>query len=133
MKKLLPILLLMTLPVVFAGCSKEPVYVEEGDIAIREVTYAINGEKQQTTLRGDDEWDVFVNMLFDKIDEGYLVTFQCTNTTYTDMAKANKPRSLKTANREEALSWASKMGKEGYVVIVSYDKKKKIYKCQALK
>lgn len=126
--------MLLVLPAAFAGCSKDH-YFEDGT-PVRKVTYAVNGESFDLVLRGDTEWDDFIVMLFDKVGEGYPVLFQCTSTTYeqvTDTLDAKRPLSFKTGNRREAEKWASERGKEGYVVIVSYDKKNKVYKLQALK
>ena len=134
MKKLLPILLLMTLPVVFDGCSKDNGPYYDDEVAIRDVYYNVNGEEFAITLRGEQEWNDFVNMLFDRADEGCVVLFQCTSTTYEQLtADTKKPLSFKTTDRGEAQKWASEKGKQGYVVIVSYDKKNKVYKCQATK
>lgn len=124
--------MLLVLPAAFAGCSKEP-YIEDG-IPVREVTGSFDDEGFDIVLRGDAEWDDFIVMVFDRVDEGCLASFQCTSTTY-EPAKAavKRPLTFKTGDRREAEKWASERGKEGYVVIVSYDRTNNVYKLQALK
>lgn len=132
MKRLLPLLLLLVLPAAFVGCSSET--TDYGDVPIRKVTGSFDDEGFDIVLRGDGEWDDFIVNVFDKVDEGCLASFQCISTTY-EYAKAigKRPLTLKTGDRREAEKWASERGKEGYVVVISYDKENKIYKCQALK
>ena len=134
MKRILPILMLLTFAAIFAGCSMDEEYIDmhENEVAVRQVTYTLNADSYDVVLRGDEEWDGFVAMLFDKVDEGCQATFRCTSTDYEPL-DAKRPLTLKTGDREEAQKWASERGKEGYVVIVSYDKKNKVYKLQALK
>ena len=135
MKRILQYFLLMTFICSVAGCSKDEGHddIKEG-IPVRKVTCTVNDEQQDYILRGDAEWDEFIFKMFDNVDAGCIVSFQCTSTQYESMdADPKRPLTLKTGDRREAEKWASERGKEGYVVIVSYDKKNKVYKCQALK
>lgn len=132
MKKTTLLFLLFAVAAIFAGCSRDT-GIEDG-LPVRKVTYSINGETMDIVLRGDAEWDDFIVMLFDKVGEGFPVVFQCTGTTYEpDPPDTKRPLTFKTADRNEARKWASEHGKQGYVVIVSYDKRNKLYKLQAVK
>ena len=104
----------------------------EFEVAVRHVTYSIDNDNYDIVLRGEEEWNKFVVMLFDKVDDGCQAAFFCTSTDYEPIV-AKRPLTLKTSDRHEAEKWASERGKEGYVVVVSYDKKNKVYRCQALK
>lgn len=134
LKTIKTILFVVLLAATATGCSRDVDYLVPGEneVAVRKVTYSVNDERWDIVLRGEAEWDDFVAKLFDKVDEGCLASFVCTSTSIEPVA-AKRPLSLKTADRDEAYKWASERGKEGYVVVVSYDKRNKVYKCQALK
>lgn len=118
------------------SCQKENEFdktnIEVGQNTIYRVCYSIDGKIYQLTLIGDDAWHDFLNRMFALAEEGHTVTFNNENVT-SQTVSAKDVVTYTTTNKDEALSWAERMGNDGYVVTIKYDKGTGVYTCIAEK
>ena len=137
MKKIfITISLFAMLGTIATSCQKENEFdktpIEVGRNTIYRVCYSIDGKIYQLTLIGDDAWHDFLNRMFALAEEGHTVTFNNENVT-SQTVSAKDVVTYTTTNKDEALSWAERMGNDGYVVTIKYDKGTGVYTCIAEK
>ena len=137
MKKIfITISLFPMLGTIATSCQKENEFdkttIEVGRNTIYRVCYSIDGKIYQLTLIGDDAWHDFLNRMFALAEEGHTVTFNNENVT-SQTVSAKDVVTYTTTNKDEALSWAERMGNDGYVVTIKYDKGTGVYTCIAEK
>ena len=128
--------LFAVLGTIATSCQKENEFdkttIEVGQNTIYRVSYSIDGKIYQLTLIGDDAWHDFLNRMFALAEEGHTVTFNNENVT-SQTVSAKDVVTYTTTNKDEALSWAERMGNDGYVVTIKYDKGTGVYTCIAEK
>ena len=122
MKKIfITISLFAMLGTIATSCQKENEFdkttIEVGQNTIYRVCYSIDGKIYQLTLIGDDAWHDFLNRMFALAEEGHTVTFNNENVT-SQTVSAKDVVTYTTTNKDEALSWAERMGNDGYVVTI---------------
>ena len=134
-KNLKSIALLAVLSLAAAGCQKETI-VEQGvqvqqNASVRTVIYTVDGMTMQISLRGEQEWQNFLNWMFALAEEGHQVTF--FNDSARNNIQSTKEKVVYTTDdKSDALRWAADMTENGYEVTIVYDSSTGIYTCTAI-
>lgn len=116
------------------SCQKEigvnPMAISEQTSETIDVVYSIDGEVFRITIN-ESEWDAFVERMLALAREGYRVSFSKNGDSMVSPRK--EIVTFTTTSEEEAHAWANNMANQGYEVTITYDKKTKIYTCEAVK
>ena len=123
------------LSVLAVSCQKEEV-IEPVDVqiqqsaTIRNVTYKVDGATMHATIRGEQNWQDFVDWLFALAEEGHRVSFR-NESIYNNQQHSKDTVVYTTKDKNKANAWAAEMSELGYEVSIDYDRNTGVYTCTA--
>lgn len=116
------------------SCQKEVVQTQpQMDVVynIYTANYTINGVPYSAVIVGDEAWLLFVQRMVTLASEGCDVSFQYEESRRSEFG-AKDVVTYTTSSYDDAVAWADKMARDGYIVEVRFDEKTKIYTCVAI-
>lgn len=132
MKKIARLIALAALiAIMAAGCQKEEAtsVAPANSVTVRQVEYAVDGNRQHLDLKDNDAWRALLASSFDQVDAGHLVSLN--HGLGTNPVKENVVYT--TDIRDSALAWVDARFNEGYDVTMWYDTEENKYICVASK
>ena len=128
--------LLAVLTLTAAGCQKdnnvEPTITIQQSVVVRNITYTIDGIQMHATIRGEHDWQVFIDHLLALSKKGHKVSVK-DDGKYSNVSQAKDVVIFTTTSEEEANKWCNKMIEEGYEVWIEYDPETGKYTCTAVR
>ena len=88
--------------------------------ATHDIVYYVDGENQQSTGLSDSQWNILLEGLLNKVEEGVTVTFYNERATVASQRK--EAVSFSTTDREEMKAWCTRMEDAGMTVTITYDR-----------
>ena len=135
MINLKPIALLAVLSIAAVGCQKEPIVEPamqlQQNAVIRNITYNIDGVTFYTTIRGEQNWQEFLDSMFAYAKDGHKVSIR-NNSVYSNAPKSRDVVTYTTTSQSDAQKWCNNMLNAGYEVTMTYDPRTGLYTCTAV-
>ena len=88
--------------------------------ATHDIVYYVDGENQQSTGLSDSQWNILLEGLLNKVEEGVTVTFYNERAAVASQRK--EAVSFSTTDREEMKAWCTRMEDAGMTVTITYDR-----------
>lgn len=135
-KNIKTIALCAALGLISTGCQKED-YVESSMTIVdaqcqRIIGYTIDGSQFQVEIRGEQAWLDFLEQMQVLAKEGHEVFFWNEETT-GQSSVSKETLTFTTTSEKEATEWCEDKFDHGYKVGMTYDSKKGVYICVAIK
>lgn len=135
-KKTRTVALFIVLSMAAVSCQKENLFEIDGNptevTVSRTVSYMIDGTLYHATLHSDAEWDGLIHRLLCLAREGHNVVIAYGNSVNTS-SLTKEVVTFETTSEEEANHWAAQMMENGYSVTMTFDDKKGVWKCVAVR
>ena len=85
--------------------------------ATHDIVYYVDGENQQSTGLSDSQWNILLEGLLNKVEEGVTVTFYNERAAVASQRK--EAVSFSTTDREEMKAWCTRMEDAGMTVTIT--------------
>ncbi len=129
--------LFTVLSLMAVGCQKETIVEPNSTVqqtmSVRVVSYTIDGMTHHITIRGEKNWQEFIDTLLALAKEGHSVSFRNESANNVNGCSSKDVVTYVTNNEEDAQKWCNLMADKGYVVSMSYDERTGEYTCIAVK